>query len=348
MNSALWKDNLREIKESIPRFISIFAIIALGVSFFVGIRAAGPSMVRTAREVYQENNMPDGHILSTVGLNETDIDLLDNQNGVTILPMQSINAIVSPGEENAKIFTYNGDESTIFFKVFEGRMVEDTDEIVLDTKYLETLNAQMDSPIQIGDRITLDNSDSAGFTLETEEFEVVGFARNPLYIERMTRSGSANVFGIISDQAVSGDLYSEAYYWVDDAREYEAYTPEYNQIVDQTVASFEEDLEGRPEVRIVELQDEIASSIDEGETEVADGYQTLEDAREALEEAQTTLSEGHQEIFEGQRTLNQGIADIESGEEELNDGIKEYQQGRLELADARVQLNYNAPIVKLS
>lgn len=341
MNSALWKDNLREIKESIPRFISIFAIIALGVSFFVGIRAAGPSMVRTAREVYQENNMPDGHILSTVGLNETDIDLLDNQDGVTILPMQSINAVVSPGEENAKIFTYNGDESTNFFKIFEGRMVEDTDEIVLDTKYLETLNAQMDSPIQIGDRITLDNSDSAGFTLETEEFEVVGFARNPLYIERMTRSGSANVFGIISDQAVSGDLYSEAYYWVDDAREYEAYTPEYNQIVDQTVASFEEDLEGRPEVRIVELQDEIATSIDEGETEVADGYQTLEDAREALEDAQATLSEGHQEIFEGQRTLNQGIADIESGEEELNDGIKEYQQGRLELADARAQLNYN-------
>ena len=79
MNSALWKDNLREIKESIPRFISIFAIIALGVSFFVGIRAAGPSMVRTAREVYQENNMPDGHILSTVGLNETEIDLLDTR-----------------------------------------------------------------------------------------------------------------------------------------------------------------------------------------------------------------------------------------------------------------------------
>ena len=26
MNSALWKDNLREIKESIPRFISIFAV----------------------------------------------------------------------------------------------------------------------------------------------------------------------------------------------------------------------------------------------------------------------------------------------------------------------------------
>lgn len=70
MNSALWKDNLREIKDSIPRFISIFAIIALGVSFFVGIRAAGPSMVKTAREVYQDNNMPDGHILSTVGLNE--------------------------------------------------------------------------------------------------------------------------------------------------------------------------------------------------------------------------------------------------------------------------------------
>lgn len=344
MNSALWKDNLREIKDSIPRFISIFAIIALGVSFFVGIRAAGPSMVKTAREVYQDNNMPDGHILSTVGLNEADVDLINNQENLTWLPMQSINAVISPGEENAKVFTYNGNQSTSFFKIYEGRMVEDKDEIVLDTKYLETLNEQMDSPIQIGDRVTLDNSDNSGFTLESEEFEVVGFARTPIYIERITRSGTANVFAIISDQAVSGDIYSEAYYWVDEARAYEAYSPEYNQVIDSTVATIEEVLEDRPEIRVKELRDEVANSIQEGQQEITDGYQTLEDARIALEDAKEELQDGHVSIVEGQQQLNQGGSELESGEEEFRDGIREYHQGRLELADGRAQLNYNEKV----
>lgn len=40
--SPLLKDDLRDIKDSLPRFLSIVAIILLGVAFFVGIKSASP------------------------------------------------------------------------------------------------------------------------------------------------------------------------------------------------------------------------------------------------------------------------------------------------------------------
>lgn len=344
MNSALWKDNLREIKKSLPRFLSIFAIIALGVSFFIGIRAAGPSMVETAREVYRDNNLPDGHVLSTVGLNDQDMEVLEEYSNLTWLPIQSVRAVISPGEENAKIFTYDGNEATNFFKIIEGRMVEEVDEIVLDSKYLESLNAQMETPIEIGDTITLDATSNSGFTLEQDSYEVVGFARTPLYIERMTRSGTENVFAILDERAVSGDIYSEAYYWVDEAKQYEAYSPEYNQVIEDAVASLETSLEDRPEVRVQELQDELAQAIIDGEKEIEDGYSELEDARVALKEAQKELSDGQIDVIKGQLTLDQAIEELKQGESDFKDGIIDYHRGRMELADARAQLNYNEQV----
>ncbi|GAA0476450.1 hypothetical protein IRB23SM22_14830 [Alkalibacterium sp. s-m-22] len=45
---TVWKDTLREIWRTKTRFLSIFAIIMLGVAFFAGLSATGPVMVHTA------------------------------------------------------------------------------------------------------------------------------------------------------------------------------------------------------------------------------------------------------------------------------------------------------------
>ena len=69
MGGALWKDTLREIRHSINRFISILIIIALGVGFFVGIKCASPSMLKTADDlefwnterIFHEQNRTSAH-----------------------------------------------------------------------------------------------------------------------------------------------------------------------------------------------------------------------------------------------------------------------------------------------
>lgn len=67
MGGALWKDTLREIRHSINRFISILIIIALGVGFFVGIKCASPSMLKTADDYFQTHDLMDFKLQSTVG-----------------------------------------------------------------------------------------------------------------------------------------------------------------------------------------------------------------------------------------------------------------------------------------
>ena len=54
---ALWKDIWIEIGKSKARFLALLAIITLGVAFFAGIKAAGPDMLDTANQYYEENNL---------------------------------------------------------------------------------------------------------------------------------------------------------------------------------------------------------------------------------------------------------------------------------------------------
>ena len=52
MNEPMRKDLFRSIKKSIIRFASIIAIVALGISFFVGIKSASPDMRKTANDYF--------------------------------------------------------------------------------------------------------------------------------------------------------------------------------------------------------------------------------------------------------------------------------------------------------
>ncbi|MDZ7834490.1 MAG: hypothetical protein U5K84_03250 [Alkalibacterium sp.] len=73
---ALWKDTFKEIGRSKTRFLSIFAIILIGVAFFAGLNATWPVMIETADTYYDEQNLSDLHVFSTMGLEEEDTDAL--------------------------------------------------------------------------------------------------------------------------------------------------------------------------------------------------------------------------------------------------------------------------------
>ena len=45
MNKNMWKTTLREIRSSLGRYLAIFAIIALGVGFFSGLKVTRQAMV---------------------------------------------------------------------------------------------------------------------------------------------------------------------------------------------------------------------------------------------------------------------------------------------------------------
>ena len=70
------KTILRSIKMTLPRFLAIFAIIALGVGFFAGLKATTPSMVLTGDIYIKEHALYDFKLLSTIGFTDDDIEEL--------------------------------------------------------------------------------------------------------------------------------------------------------------------------------------------------------------------------------------------------------------------------------
>ena len=82
MKKTLFKDTFREIKKSFGRFLSIFAIVSIGVAFFVGVKSSSFVMKHTADKYYDDYNLMDFRILSTLGLTEGDVAEIRKVNGV--------------------------------------------------------------------------------------------------------------------------------------------------------------------------------------------------------------------------------------------------------------------------
>ena len=57
MSSVLFKDFFKEIKNTFNRFISIFAIVALGVGLFAGLKVSSRVMKKSADAYYDGLNL---------------------------------------------------------------------------------------------------------------------------------------------------------------------------------------------------------------------------------------------------------------------------------------------------
>ena len=74
---AYWKDVLRSVTKGKKRFISIALIAALGVTMMCGLRAACVDLRYSSDQFFDEQNLFDIRILSTLGLTDEDLAALE-------------------------------------------------------------------------------------------------------------------------------------------------------------------------------------------------------------------------------------------------------------------------------
>ena len=80
MKKALLKDSIKEIVKTFKRFISILLIVLLGVGFFAGIKAASPDMKITLDKYFDDKNVMDFQVISTLGITNEDIEEIKRTN----------------------------------------------------------------------------------------------------------------------------------------------------------------------------------------------------------------------------------------------------------------------------
>lgn len=292
--SALLLDTFREIKRSLSRFISIFAIIALGCGFFSGVKATMPDMVESAREYFDDRQLMDLKLMSTAGVRSEDVD--------AVRKAENVEAAI-PGYSKDVFYYYNNQNCVLKVMslpnesmgrmntpvVLEGRLPEKSGECVVERKITSP------STFKIGNTLKLESpseDEDISSIFKTDTFEIVGIITSPLYIgyERdATNIGNGEVLSyiMIDESDFNLGYYSELYVRFKGAAEHDPFSDEYIDTVKAARQPAVEAYRASVQARYDKIKSDASSHIDSAKQMLLklESVLTLtyEDAKELLE-----------------------------------------------------------------
>lgn len=297
-HKAFYKDIRREIFHTVGRFLSIFLIVAIGCGFFAGIKATMPYMKDTAEDYFNENNLMDIRLQSTIGIKSDDVLALSRLDFVKgIMPSYSKDVFYNYNDENivlkAMSYTdkYKENDSLNKLVVLEGRLPEKSGECVVERK--------VSSPetFKIGENITLSSSkENAEITdsLTTDTFEIVGIVASPLYIgykrdRTDVGNGTINSNIFILEEDFIDDYYSELYIRVDGLDKYKPFSSEYKEKVDEYSKLAETALKESVSARFDEYKSSAEEKIKKSKSDIKDLQDILNSGLASLTVMETSL-----------------------------------------------------------
>ncbi|EOR19920.1 hypothetical protein A500_19469 [Clostridium sartagoforme AAU1] len=320
--NAFIKDVFRDIKNSKGRFLSIFAIIALGVAFFSGIKISPIDMKRTADKYYDDYNFMDLTLYSTLGFTDEDVNEISKVDGVLdVFPTYSLDAIMKTdtSENVLKIMglPLEFEANVNKYKLIEGRLPEKSNECVVEAGKLEKLD------LAVGSKITLSSGsdESLSDKLENIEYEVVGKVRTPYYLsyEKGTSdigSGKIASFIIIPQENFKVPAYTEVYITVNEAKKLNSYSDKYFKVIDAVKNPLEDIGDKRADLRYNEIVNEATKKINESKIELENeknkGQKELDDSKAKLDKAEKELKDGESELTKKEVEFNQSISKAEN------------------------------------
>ena len=345
IRNRLVTDTLREVHHTFPRFLSLLVLSALAVCFLAGLRATAPDMKLSADAYFDQQNLMDLHIASTLGLTQEDVDAIAEEEGVaSVQGAYTIDALVPMDNQEmvVKVLSYSGEGDVNQPALVEGRLPEGEDECLVEPLFLEL------SGLSIGDTISLDTGEKDyADALSVEEVTIVGTANSPLYIaldrgSSTLGTGSVDAFLILPVESFTMDYYTDAYLLAEGASELETYSDEYEELVDQLAQQLEPLSKERSALRydeasqaISDAEEELAQAEEEAnqqltdaEAEITSSRQELDDAKKQLEDAKKQLDSGEAQYAAGMEQLESGWQALDAASLELEDGKEQYEQGQ--------------------
>ena len=335
------KTALREIRGTFGRFFAILAIVALGVGFFTGVRITTPAMVHTVNTFLQENQLYDYRLISSLGWDRQNVTDFRNQENVRSAEgANTLDVLFLDKNENEfvlKMHTIPQDVNQI--RLEEGRLPQNNWECLIDAAY---------DKIKIGDEIYVSsvNEEDAKDALAHEKFTVVGTAYTAYYLnfERGTTSiGTGNVAGYlyVPEDSFDLDYYSEIF--VRFNQDYEIYSDDYKNYMDEKSDLWETITQKQADSRYDRLLADAEEELQDGKKELkdkkAEGQQELQDAEKELKDAEKELADGEKELQDAQKELGDGRKELDDAKKKLDDAGKELDDAEIQLADGKKQLD---------
>ncbi len=339
MKTALLKDGIKEIKNSYKRFISLLLIVLLGVGFFAGIKATSPDMKKTLDTYFDDLDVMDIQVISTLGLTNDDVKAIGQVDQVEQAEgTYQTDAIVTIGEEEVVVKLETLTDNLNKLNLVEGRMPENANECVVEPRFLIGTGHNIGDTIEVEiEDITNDDGEKEAI-LKNNELTIVGTAESPLYIytDRGSTSlgdGMIDYYLYVSKENLNASIYTNVYLTVAGAKDLETNSDDYLEKIDAVKDNLEAISEERREARYNELYDSANSKIEEAQKELDEekekAEKELEDAQKEIDDGKKQIEDGRTEIETNRANANyqfsQAEQQIEDSKTELAEGKKQFE-----------------------
>ncbi len=362
MKKALLKDSLKEIKNTYKRFISILLMAFLGVGFFAGIRATSPDMVNTVDRYFDEKNVYDSKIISTLGLTQEDRDAIAKLEGVRQVYGEYSEDILLHFEGEEVVTKVLSLDEVNQVTLLEGRMPQNGKECLVEKSFC------MQTGKKIGDILVIEETQDS--MIKESQVEIVGTMSSPLYISRerdtsQLGAGRVNYNMYLPKESFSSEVYTEIYLTLNNTKEDITDSKEYNKKIEEITKQLESIKEERQQARYeqvkLEAEEEIAKAKSELEEEKQTAQNTMQEkekeiakAEQSLQTAQTTFNankkQAEEQLQAAETKIQQAKQEIEKQENELpnSEKIAQEQMQALELQKQQLQTNLEKVIETIS
>ena len=333
----MWKTTLREIRSSFGRYIAIFAIIALGVGFFSGLKVTRQVMVEATDRFVSEHGMFDYRLVSTLGLTDDDVTAIRQLDTVSdAYGAYQADALVDDGSNEFVVRFHSFDKNINVPSLKAGRLPSAPGEAVADARFYPEF--AIGHTVKLADDNTSDTFDN----FSRREFTIVGLAYSPLYMnyERGTTSignGVISYFFIVPPEDFNIEAYTDIYVKLNESAF--IYSDEYDDLIERYKPAFEKALEERAMIRYDGLYSDARTELDDAQAELADARTKLDDAHKEIED-------GRLDISDKEKELEDAVAEIADKEKEIADGEKEIADNEKKLADAEREIKDNEKKLK--
>lgn len=363
--SAFAKGVLRSIRGSLGRFLAIMGIVALGCGFYAGLQMCGPNMRLAADRYYDETQLWDLRVVSTLGFKDADVKRIALTEGVSAaVASHTVDVMARLGNEQVavRISSLGSKTATTLTAVDAGGRLGGSpvvNRLILregrwPTSAEECVVSADVSGASVNDRVeVLSGGADHDRGLRVRKLVVVGTVSSSNYVytgnlgSTSLASGKIEQCLFVTDDAFGKDTpYTDVYLKVSGADGLQSSSDAYEEKVSEVKRRMEARSGDLSRARQADLRAQAQVTLNEKVKEYQrkrdESYGRLADAKDQLDDAEQRIADGQGKLDEGQREYDEGLATYRGkradAERRLSDAQAQIDSGRGELDAQRDRL----------
>lgn len=318
-----------------PRFLALLIISFLGTFSFVGLQSTAPNMLDTLDYYYDQNDVYDIRIISTLGLNDNDLEALKEVDEIeTVEASYSKDVLVQVKEKEYVLNIESLPQTINKLDLINGRFPTKVNEIVVEENLL------IKNDLSIGDKLSFNDE-----TFKENNLEIVGVVNSHIYFNNVDLSqnrgttsigaGTINYYSYVVSDAFNIDYYTSFYVTLKDAKKEITSSKDYVEIVDSFMENIESIKKEREKAReqeiydlalkeIEKIENKINIQLDKLEEKINDLKEYLDEQKKILDELKADLDSNYSIEKEAEYNLKKQLYDFQQELYRLN--VEEYEK----------------------